>query len=1009
MADLSIIYSKTPRGLRARASLVGGLSSHLMKVLSHVDGTLKAENILLKFDHLTPEVLMLELAQLEKEGYIKVSGNTRPNQEWSPTVHFTPMVVEEYQSEEELEAIARAKAEQEAKLAADRKANAEAAAQREIERKAQEEKALIQARSKAKAEAKMKEFLEAEAKETALKEAERLAKETEELRLKSELVAKAKEEENAKLAQEQQQLAANKAREEAQQAQAKAEAEAKEIALYEAERMAKEELRLKAELEAKAKEEEKIKLAQEQQQIAAIKAREEAEQAQAKADAEAKEAALKEAERLAKEAEELRLKSELEAQKREEANRLADEVKLKAEEVKQAKLKEKEKEKAHLEIERVLKEAEEKRKKSAKKAKEEKLEAKRKVKAEEERIKAERKSKEEISLLRTTLVAEEKADAEEIEAHRITIEQIANEAEEKRKSSKETLRKKEEAETAIEETRIKERLEEEEREKAATKEKTRLEMERIAKEADAVRKPATILKFAKPKKDKQESPEITVPNTESLALAKMEERARKEAERLAKEAEELAEIEAEEKAQKKTKGFAKAVVKPEKSDAIEEVKEIKPEKKEKPTKQISRNAYQFKIPTKFLKRCLSGIAKLIFVYLPFTLVLLIGIAHFINLKMLAEPIENLISESVQDAVTIQEVRVSLFPEPHFVLGNVIIGQNTGLSIGTIYVVPNRDSLFEDVKLVQSAVIEDMQLNHEGFRQSLGWIHSLGAAKRLKVGHINLKNLTLNIRDLQLGIFDGELNFSDSKMSASKMLKSIDLMSADHTLKINVLNTNGTNNLILNANNWTLPLEPKLLITKLNARGTANQESINFEHMDGELYGGVIRSKANFNWASGWQASGGMEMNGINASQFLASLNSPTLVEGKLTLTGSFYSKTSQSSKLYDKADTNADFVINHGSISGVELTRAVIAHGSQTLMGEDTHFDKLTGSLQVKNGVHQYRKVFLQSPQFRASAYFDVMPNQILSGKVSANLQAQSRNLQANFVLEGTSNNVRSR
>lgn len=969
MADLSIIYSKTPRGLRARASLVGGLSSHLMKVLSHVDGTQKAEDILLKFDHLTPEALLLELAQLEKEGYIKVSGNTRPNQEWSPTVHFTPMVVEEYQSEEELEAIAREKAEQEAKLAADRKANAEAAAQREIERKAQEEKALIQARSKAKAEVKMKELLEDEAREA------------EQLRIKAELEAKALEEEKVRLAQEQAELAAIKAREEAEQAQAKADAEAKEAALKEAERLAKEaeELRIKAELEAKAKEEEKIKLEQEQQQLAAIKAREEAEQAQAKADAEAKEVASKEAARKAKE----------------------------AEEAKQAKLKEKEK--AHSEIERVLKEAEEKRKKSAKQAKEEKLEARRKAKAEEERIKAERKSKEEINLLRTTLAADEKAEAEEKEAHRITIEQIATEAEEKRKSSNEMLRKKEEAETAIEETRIKERLEEEEREKAATKEKTRVEMERIAKEADAVRKPATILKFAKPKKEKQESPVTETLNTEALALAKMEERARKEAERLAKEAEELAEIEAEEKAQKKTKGFAKTVVKPEKSDVVEEVKEIKAEKKEKPAKQISRNAYQFKIPTKFLKRCFSGLAKLIFVYVPLSLVLIIGIAHFINLKMLVEPIENLISETIHDAVTIQEVRVSLFPEPHFVLGNVIIGQNSGLSIGSIYVVPTRESLFEEVKLVQSAVIEDMQLNHEGFSQSLRWIHTLGEAKRLKVDHINLKNLTLSIRDLQVGVFDGELNFSDSSMSASKMLKSIDLMSVDHTLKIHMLNTNGTNNLILNANNWTLPLEPKLLITKLNARGTVNQESINFEHMDGELYGGVIRSKANLNWASGWQASGSLEMDGINASQFLASLNSPTLVEGKLTLTGSFYSKTSQSAKLYDKADTKADFVINHGSITGVELTRAVIAQGSQTLMGEDTHFDKLSGSLQVKNGVHQYRKVFLQSPQFRASAYFDVMLNQILSGKVSANLQAQSRNLQANFALEGTSNNVRSK
>jgi hypothetical protein len=102
-------------------------------------------------------------------------------------------------------------------------------------------------------------------------------------------------------------------------------------------------------------------------------------------------------------------------------------------------------------------------------------------------------------------------------------------------------------------------------------------------------------------------------------------------------------------------------------------------------------------------------------------------------------------------------------------------------------------------------------------------------------------------------------------------------------------------------------------------------------------------------------------------------------------------------------------VINDGSIRNVDLARAVISNGEHSLMGDDTHFDRLSGNLQLTNGIYQYRKVVLQSPQLGASAYFDVMPNQLLSGKVSANLQAQSRRLQSNFTLEGTSNNVRSK
>jgi hypothetical protein len=977
MADLSVIYSKTPRGLRARASLVGGLSTHLMKVLSLVDGTSKAETILLKFNHLTPETLLIELAELEKEGYIKVSGNTRSNQEWSPTIHFTPMVVEEYQSEEELEAIARAKAEQDAKLAADRKANAEVAAQREIERKVEEEKALIQAKSKAKAEAKMKELLEAEAKDNAAREAERIAKEAEELRIKTELEAKAKEEE-----------------------------EAKECALREAERIAKEaeELRIKAELEAKVKEEEKAKAEQEEKRLAALKVFEEAELAKAKAEQEEKEREIQEVQRIAKEAEELRIKTEAETKKKEEATKAAAleaELKTKAE----TQAKSKEKEKAHLEIERVLREAEEKRKKAAKKAKEEKLEAKLKAKAEDESIKAERKSKEEIVLLRTTLFAEEKAKSEEKEINRITIEKIAKEAEEAR-INREKKQRKQEDEAQVEDARIKASLDEEEREKALAKEKSRAEMERISKEADAIRKPATILKFVKPKKDKKEFAATQKPNTETMALAKMEERARKEAERIAKEEQELAEIEAEERALKNTKEFAKTITKPAKKINIEKKEDIKQEKHIKEEIQFkpnSKKAPSFKYPTKIVKAWLFKLSKLVIVYLPLTLLVLVGIAHFINLSMLASPVENLISEHVKDTVTIQDVRVSLLPEPHFVLGNVSIGKDNDYKIESIYVVPTRASLFENEKVVKSAVIEGMQINQTNFTNLIQLIKSIANAERLKVEDLHLKNIKINIRDVDLGVFDGKL-----KLSESRQLEGIDLISTDNTLNVTILSSDIVNNLMLNAHNWTLPLGPKVVFSRLTARGVANQDGINFSNVSGELYGGSMNAKLLVDWSSRWQVSGSVDLIGVNTAQMLSAVNSPSLVEGKLKLSGNFSSKTNQFNKIVDDAEIRSDFVIDDGSIRNVELARAVIANGELSLMGEDTHFDKLSGSLQVKSGVYQYRKVVLKSPQFKASGYFDVMPNQLLSGKVNANLQAQSRRLQSNFTLEGTINNARS-
>ncbi len=140
----------------------------------------------------------------------------------------------------DLEAAAKARAQEEARL----KAEAEARA------KAEEE-----ARLKAEAEAKAKAEEEARLKA----EAEARAKAEEEARLKAEAEAKAKAEEEARLKAE-------------AEAKAKAEEEARLKAEAEAKAKAEEEARLKAEAEAKAKAEEEARIQAEAKRLAAERA-----------------------------------------------------------------------------------------------------------------------------------------------------------------------------------------------------------------------------------------------------------------------------------------------------------------------------------------------------------------------------------------------------------------------------------------------------------------------------------------------------------------------------------------------------------------------------------------------------------------------------------------------------------------------------------------------------------------------------------------------------------------
>ena len=112
MVDLSITYSKTGKGLRARNASQSGLTSKQLKVLNLIDGKSIASAILTQLSDITEKELAAILTQLEANGFIRPRTVAQFSaDDWALTANFTPMVVEEFKSEAEIEAEALAKAE----------------------------------------------------------------------------------------------------------------------------------------------------------------------------------------------------------------------------------------------------------------------------------------------------------------------------------------------------------------------------------------------------------------------------------------------------------------------------------------------------------------------------------------------------------------------------------------------------------------------------------------------------------------------------------------------------------------------------------------------------------------------------------------------------------------------------------------------------------------------------------------------------------------------------------
>ena len=682
-----------------------------------------------------------------------------------------------------------------------------------------------------------------------------------------------------------------------------------------------------------------------------------------------------------------------------------------------------------LEIARIVREAEEARKKAEAKAKEERQEALRKAKAEEEAKKAEEKAR---------IKAEQEAKQEAKRGPKTVQARLKAES-----------KAKEDAEQALAQVKVEQQVQAEENDKISASEKASLVMESFALDNEGQKKVEDDARQQFEKEVQIEAKRKAKDDTltehiranvdaEEQAKAKTKDLERSEMERIAHEAE--LERKKHDTAQKKSEATqTKPSIAPQSGDSanaievrwggdlesdddepfdddeenlIEEENKVKREidKKNKlgaevhGREEIKRAAKleaaiksQSKKSGKIINygKWISRFKKATFLYLPLLMLFLVGLLHLINISPLIEPIEKLATESVGEAVKIGEVHASLWPQPHLVLGDVAIGSSSQ-KIKAVHVVPETSSLSETIKMVKSLEIEGLTVNQDNYSQSQQWINNLGKAEHLKVAQIDLKRIVFKLRELELGPFDGRVELDESKQ-----LQNINLNSADDKLSLQIKPQGDSADIKLTATNWALPVNPKIVFDEFKATGKISQSLIYFSQIDGKIYGGSITVKAAIDWSSQWSLAGNFDLSKANLPRVLQAFGSSASVDGKLNLTGIFSYKSEVAAMLTDAPEITASFEVLDGKINGVELVQAVLSKANKSLVGDATRFDTLTGNVQINNGRYEYKQLVLNADQFHARGNVDIEPNQAISGKITADLAAQSRRLQASFNLAG--------
>ena len=207
---------------------------------------------------------------------------------------------------------------------------------------------------------------------------------------------------------------------------------------------------------------------------------------------------------------------------------------------------------------------------------------------------------------------------------------------------------------------------------------------------------------------------------------------------------------------------------------------------------------------------------------------------------------------------------------------------------------------------------------------------------------------------------------------------------------------------LAATRSVLPLEPKIQFDELKITAIARPGSMTLSHIEGQLYGGSLSGNAQVEWRDGWMFRSDLGVRQVAIEPaltlFTRNMKASGALEAKIRLT----TKSSALETLMDAPQVQATFRVRDGELSGVDLVRAIQSARSSGNIGGKTHFNELSGYLQLANGRYQYRQLKLLTGMMSANGNLEFSAERNLSGNLLGELRTRATVLRTPFTLGGT-------
>jgi hypothetical protein len=356
-------------------------------------------------------------------------------------------------------------------------------------------------------------------------------------------------------------------------------------------------------------------------------------------------------------------------------------------------------------------------------------------------------------------------------------------------------------------------------------------------------------------------------------------------------------------------------------------------------------------------------------------------------------IEQKLSGQLQHPVHVGHLRATLLPQPKLELEDVSFGVTQELKASSVVLNFNFFELLSDIKSIRSLEINDLILNAKSFDKALPWLQIAGGDAHYPVASMVLQRARVSDDELVLPSVNGVVNFDGQRRFAKAVLKSV-----DGKLSLELQPQKSHWQIALAIKGSYVPLLPNILFNELTAKGELGAGEINFHEIEGSLYGGLLTGSAHLTWLKGWQMQGLVD---VKAMKLLDALPQSGIA-GEMDGHANFILRGEKLSLLPRTPHLDGKFLIKKGLINKIDMVETSRMPNRKGVSSGHTHFDALSGVLQINNNSQHLRQIKISNSVMSANGYADVAANKQLSGRLNVNLKVRADLGSVPLVLSGT-------